>query len=371
MLWEEVFMMSEQEDQVVESKSLTKSSNKKRNIIFIAIIAIVAALSFYFFYWIKTPQYSLGIIKESIQKHDLVKFEKNVDLNNMYTRAFDDLIMATLSEDDKNNPFIFGIASMMKNIVVPALTDETKKFVETGSFEADKNGDKNNGQQIADNMKDKSGVETIEYNGVESTSKEGKIAVVNIKITDKQVKKSFIIKLKMRELDDRTWQLTEIANLKEYLKEHEEAVTAYLAELNKPVQDKIDGYVKLINDDSKYKNRIYVTSDGNPFFASHYLNMSFFVQIPEQNVQSFSGVINIVDSNNKILASGTFSSFDYELNNSIVAIHRSKNLNPFIPDDKKFVNMDTTSLKADVKISKVILKDGTIIELMKELPPVK
>ena len=364
-------MMSEQESQVIESSSIPENSNKKRNIIIIAIIAIIASLAFYFLYWIKTPQYSLGIIRESIQKHDLVKFERHVDLNNMYNRAFDDLIMATLSDSDKNNPFIIGIASMMKNIVVPTLTDETKKFVETGSFEANKSDNKNDGQQMADNMKNKSGVETIEYNGVESTSKEGKIAVVNIKITDKQVKKSFIIKLKMRELDDGTWQLTEIANLKEYIKEHQEATAKYLAELNKPVQDKIDSYVKFIDDNPQYPSKGYVTSNGNPFFASYKLHMVFYIQIPSQNVTSINGIATFNDSANNVISSGTFSASGNELNNSIVKINRSKDLNQFIDDDKKIINMGTSSLKINIKINKVVLNDGTIIELMKELPPVK
>ncbi|MHC1717890.1 MAG: hypothetical protein AB9883_04465 [Acidaminococcaceae bacterium] len=363
--------MSEQENQVIESNSVPENSNKKRNIIVIAIIAIIASLAFYFLYWIKTPQYSLGIIKESIQKHDLVKFEKHVDLNNMYTRAFDDLIMATLSEDDKSNPFIFGIASMMKNIVVPTLTDETKKFVETGSFEVKKTNSKNDGQQIADNMKNKSGVETIEYNGVESTSKEGKIAVVNIKITDKQVKKSFIIKLKMRELDDGTWQLTEISNLKEYLKEHEEAATTYLAELNKPVQDKIDGYVKFIDDNTQFASNVYVKSNGNPFFASYKLHMLFYLQIPNKNVTSIHGAATITDSASNVVSSGSFSATANELNNNIVEINRSKDLNQFIANDKKIINMDTSSLKVNIKVNKIALNDGTIIELIKELPPVK
>lgn len=364
-------MVSEQGNQFIESNSVPEKSNKKRNIIVIAIIAIITSLAFYFLYWIKTPQYSLGIIKESIQKHDLVKFEKHVDLNNMYTRAFDDLIMATLSEDDKSNPFIFGIAAMMKNIVVPTLTDETKKFVETGSFEAKKNNSKNDGQQIADNMKNKSGLETIEYNGVESTSKEGKIAVVNIKITDKQVKKSFIIKLKMRELDDGTWQLTEISNLKEYLKEHEEATVAYLAELNKPVQDKIDSYVKYIDDNPKYLSKGYVKSNGNPYFASYKLYMVFYLQIPNQNVTSINGIASFNDSENNVVSSGTFSASGNELNNSIVKINRSKDLNQFVANDKKIINMDANSLKVNIKINKIVLNDGTIIELMKELPPVK
>ena len=44
------------------------------------VIAILCAIAFYFLYWIKTPAYSLNIIRESVVKHDVATFEKLRDL---------------------------------------------------------------------------------------------------------------------------------------------------------------------------------------------------------------------------------------------------------------------------------------------------
>lgn len=58
------------------------------------VIAILCAIAFYFLYWIKTPAYSLNIIRESVEKHDVATFEKHVDMDTLYTKAFDDGIVA-------------------------------------------------------------------------------------------------------------------------------------------------------------------------------------------------------------------------------------------------------------------------------------
>ena len=99
--------------------------------------------------------------------------------------------------------------------------------------------------------------------------------------------------------------------------------------------------------------------------------MVFYLQIPNQNVTSINGIASFNDSENNVVSSGTFSASGNELNNSIVKINRSKDLNQFVANDKKIINMDANSLKVNIKINKIVLNDGTIIELMKELPPVK
>ena len=51
----------------------------------------------------------------------------------------------------------------------------------------------------------------------------------------------------MRQLDDGTWQILEISNLKDYLLELDKARKAKLAEVNKPIQDEIDQRVSVKN----------------------------------------------------------------------------------------------------------------------------
>ncbi len=68
------------------------SSQKKIGIV--VIVAIICVAAFYFLYWIKTPTYSLGLVREAVQKHDIEMFEKHVDLDTLYTKGFDEAIVA-------------------------------------------------------------------------------------------------------------------------------------------------------------------------------------------------------------------------------------------------------------------------------------
>ena len=103
-------------------------SNCQKKIGIGVIVAILCAVAFYFLYWIKTPVYSLNIIKESIQKHDTTTFEKHVDMDTLYVKAFDDSIVAMSriqGDDTLSNPFAAGIIQMLKPTVVSALKQQT------------------------------------------------------------------------------------------------------------------------------------------------------------------------------------------------------------------------------------------------------
>lgn len=47
----------------------------------VVAIAVLGGAGWYWWYYTKTPAYSLGIIKDSIQKHDVNKFKQHVDLD--------------------------------------------------------------------------------------------------------------------------------------------------------------------------------------------------------------------------------------------------------------------------------------------------
>ena len=49
-------------------------TKKLKYLLLFAVIAIAAAVAWYFAYWVKTPQYSLGLIGSAVQKHDFAAF---------------------------------------------------------------------------------------------------------------------------------------------------------------------------------------------------------------------------------------------------------------------------------------------------------
>ena len=72
----------------------------------------------------------------------------------------------------------------------------------------------NNGTDIVNNLKNKTGVNSMQYQGVEKIQKNGSIAVVTIKVFDSELGKHFLVELAMKQLADDTWQITKINNLK-------------------------------------------------------------------------------------------------------------------------------------------------------------
>lgn len=61
-----------------ETNSEVQSINNKKiyKIIGLIVLLILAGCAFYFFYWVKTPQYSLKLIQESVQNHDVVALKR-------------------------------------------------------------------------------------------------------------------------------------------------------------------------------------------------------------------------------------------------------------------------------------------------------
>lgn len=119
-----------------ETNSEVQSINNKKiyKIIGLIVLLILAGCAFYFFYWVKTPQYSLKLIQESVQNHDVVAFEKHVDTEALCTQAVDGFLAQEMSTNDMNNPLIQGIIQTVKPAIVKSLKDGFINYVRDGNF---------------------------------------------------------------------------------------------------------------------------------------------------------------------------------------------------------------------------------------------
>lgn len=79
-------------------------TKKLKYLLLFAVIAIAAAVAWYFAYWVKTPQYSLGLIGSAVQKHDFAAFEKHVDMETLYSSAYDDVVVASFGNERLSSP---------------------------------------------------------------------------------------------------------------------------------------------------------------------------------------------------------------------------------------------------------------------------
>lgn len=188
----------------------------------IIVLIVLGCLAGYFGYYTKTPQYSLGIVRTAVEKHDWETFSKHVDTDQVASNAFDGLVGYAMDKetDSMAKAFAGGFMALLKPAVVKELTDSMKVYVQTGHAKGEGNGQ---GTSAAASIDKQANVSNMEFKGIAYTKKDNNLATVGVKLFDKELGKEVILDLKMRELPDGTWQVIQISNLKDYLAEVEKS----------------------------------------------------------------------------------------------------------------------------------------------------
>ena len=334
------------------------------------IVVSIAVSVFYYGYWKKTPEYSMGIILDAVKIHDVIKFQRHVDLDSLLSRAFDDIITTSMDkeEDAAIKGMASGFAQLFKQPAINAMKDGIKRYVETGSFDDEKaktaqsNAKPGETDKISPKeMGDKAGLSNTDFKGIAYTKKEGKTAIVGVKMWEKQVAKEFILDLKMRELDDGTWQLAELSNLSSYMTQVEQAKTQKLAELNRPIEEQLKAVLTIGQ----------VTSRKAPkdrWGFSNMLEVTFPVTFnDERSIVELAGVV-IVKSQDKQLFKGTFSSTGTTYRGKLSTLKYSWDLNPYMSGHKAILTAPANTLIINVVARKIKYSDGTEVSILDELP---
>ena len=303
------------------------------------IVAVLAALAiltsgWYFFYWLKTPQHSIVLIADAVRQHDLKTFEKHVDMDNLYSKAYDDVVAV-----------IVAIVKGIKGLAVPLLTSETRSYIVHGDKpEGDAEVQKSipagneNGAEIVDNLKNRTGFGSLKYEGVENTDINDDNAIVSIKLRDEKLSRDFILKIKMQQLDDGLWRLQEITNLQDFMKEREEAVKAKLAELNKPVAEQIASNVKLD------KKLLQITSVHYSAIIRMLETEVNLTNTSGKNVNYIAGMLELYGDDGQIFYSGSFASNAVLRNGSSKLYKFDFELNPYVKEDAAVISSDLSPL---------------------------
>ena len=93
-------------------------------------------MGWYFMYYTKTPTYSLNLIREAVQKHDVQSFKQHVELDRVLSRAVDDYISSEIEMDSNNNPFVGlmqGLVNMAKPMMINTMKETVLRRVEDGA----------------------------------------------------------------------------------------------------------------------------------------------------------------------------------------------------------------------------------------------
>lgn len=197
------------------------SSNQKKICVGL-IVTILSIVGFYFFYWIKTPVYSINLIREAVKHRNIEAFERHVDLNSVYSKAVDDFFVVAIKKSGGNvelDSFTLGILQLLKPVVVESLKsatiDEILSNKESGK---DKNRNDMAGD-IAEKMQDSTDFDNVTIKNITEKKKANGTAVVTLRLYNKEQNKEFNLDIFMNELENGEWRVKEISNFRDFLME--------------------------------------------------------------------------------------------------------------------------------------------------------
>ena len=215
----------------------TKNVQNGQKIAVAAISLILCAALFYFFYYTKTPVYSMKLIGEAVQKHDLETFERHVDVKHMVSKVFDDFVAK--ESKDKNgsiagDAFALGLVNALKPVAVAELQDAVYAEVAKKDEPTQQKKSKIN---VLDRFKSNS--KAASFKDISTVSKNGDTAIVGVKYHNRKVDKDYTLNVKMEKLNDGKWRAKELTNLLELLDQTEKDEEEKLKELDKPFKEEI------------------------------------------------------------------------------------------------------------------------------------
>lgn len=341
----------------------------EKNKVFIVIgiiVALIAATAGGYMYYKRTPTYTFNLIKESVEKHDYDTFSRHVDTENIISCAYDDLMASAMDNDDADESikgFAEGFIKMMKPGIVGALDDSVKQFVKTGDNDSEsvqkEKTDKLDSKQAADSLKKKTNFDNVTFKGIGDLRKEGDFSVVGVIFSDKKLGKDFTIELKMLQLDDGTWKILQISNMKEYLKAIEDAKKAKLAEINKPLQSEIDSRISLQPPTARIVNK-----DAWGFSQAIQLSIPATINSDKQIVH-IAGTVKVTTKEGNSFAAPYEKDLSSMNGNTTIGIQYD--LNPFISRESKMIKEGINGYSFEVTVSKLVYADNSSIELKTEL----
>lgn len=183
------------------------------------VVTLVALAGGSFWLWrtqvTDTPKYSLKQAADAVEKHDLQKFKKYVDLEGVAERLVDDVVAQAASGRSSSNTagemgeaLGRGLAELMKPRLVDRVVSSVERYVETGELPAEEVQRQGIDPEV---LKEN-------FGGVEETTIDGSTALVALRFHDMRADTSALVKLRMRHLDG-YWQVAEVANIEDLVDE--------------------------------------------------------------------------------------------------------------------------------------------------------
>lgn len=353
----------EQIDQTVQPNA----KHKTMLILGIALIVILLAGSVGYWYWTHTPQYSLKQIQEAVKNHDLQTFEKHVDIESVTSRMIDQLIDSKMNDknevqDEATSNLAKGFIQFIKPQLTAMAKDQIRSLVEKGSTSQASDPGQSEAPDapkfsVKDIYNNKGG--TPDFKGVDYVNKDGKIAVVGLKLFYPKLNSDVVLEVKMRELDG-YWQVAEISNLPAFLNKLAELEEKKLTEINQPIIVEMNNALKI--------NSVRMVPLQANSFAKAVTFPTEVTFLSQKNITEFNVLILAKNQAGKLVLKMPASSANSSAPGKTATITWSKKINPFISSDVALFNTPPEQLSIEIKPISMKFADGTQLKLSEKLP---
>ncbi len=204
------------------------------------LVAVVVAAGIGWWWWATSPEYSLKEARGAIKAHDVVKFEKFVDVESVASGMVDSFLSGPVREMSSlgvvGRIITIGLVGLVKPGLVDSMKREILDLVEKGPPEpATRNSStpesSSNHEDTVEGASESSepgggislkrslktfGFKGKVYNGTEYTRRDAKIANVGLKLYNQKYNRDVVLDVKLRDMGG-YWQIIGLPNLTQVL----------------------------------------------------------------------------------------------------------------------------------------------------------
>lgn len=229
--------------------------NKRRGIlitVLVLIAVLIAGAVGGYFYYKRTPTYSLKVIGEAFENRDTRTIEERIELNQVFTDFFIGAARGEIKKEFVNpsealvSKYLASVQDKM-NQTVKETTDDFLKEIKNSKHSKDKADGKSKGNSRVskDKMESEVFFDNFTYEKVESVETNGKEAKATILFKVKEPNVEVPLVFRMEQDSDGMWTITNLENGEEVWKIINDGMQRELDAANAKAKAEIDRYVTI------------------------------------------------------------------------------------------------------------------------------
>ncbi len=222
--------------------------------IFLEILLAGAAAAFYFLYYVHTPAYSMNSLQKAVVNHNTEEFQKYVDLDSVLNKGANDLSKLVDADSPDKQMILDGtLVEQTKEDILYYVANEKWPKEESVSQETafqDKIGLRTMSMRKIEYVSQDPVIETEDEEGSEESEEKGPAtATVAVRIFEPNYGDSFVLKFKMRQTADETWQIYDILNYADFvdalIKQNDRDMKRYIEKVRGNLKNTEDKFAEL------------------------------------------------------------------------------------------------------------------------------